>query len=210
MADYRAVAATCGAVLRVLEASYEPERFDDRELQFQVFTARDFANPFQNPTADGISLFLYRIYPNGVSRTPAGRRGTNGEPLANRLPVELHFLLTLWAQHASFEHTVAGWMMRTLESTPLLPATILNAANPETFRSDETVEIALAELRTEDLLRIWEVMGVHAYRLSVPYQARVIHLDALHPLRLPDEPAVQRRTHQAGLLEPAAEMQGRP
>lgn len=203
MADYRAVAATCGAVVRLLEASYEPERFDGRELQFQVFTARDFANPFQNPTADGVSLFLYRIYPNGVSRTPPGRVGADGRRLATRLPVELHFLLTVWAQHASFEHTVAGWMMRTLEGTPLLPAAVLNAGTPDAFRPDETVEVALAELRTEDLLRIWEVMGVNAYRLSVPYQARVIHIEAVHPVRLPDAPPVQRRLERAGVLEPA-------
>ena len=59
--------------------------------------------------------------------------------------------------------------MRTLEDNPILPAGLLNAIEPGIFRNDETVEICLAELRTEDLLRIWDVLGLNLYQLSVPY-----------------------------------------
>lgn len=195
MADYRAVAATCDAVVRLLQASYDPDDFNN-ELEFRVFTSRDFTSAMAN----GVSLFLYRIYPNGTHRSPTGRIGPDGRMLGTRLPVDLHFLLTVWARDASLQHAVAGWMMRTLEDTPILPAAVLNAGAPDVFRPDETVEIALAELRTEDLLRIWEVLGLNAYQLSVPYQARVIDLETTRPLLSSDGPPTQERIQHAGVI----------
>ena len=195
MADFRAVATVCETVVELLRASYRPEDFNN-ELEFRVFTPRDFSSPIAN----GVSLFLYRIYPNGVNRTPAGRLGVDGRRLQTELPVELHFLLTVWGREASLQHTVAGWMMRTLEDTPILNAGVLNAVTAEVFRADETVELSLTELSTEDLLRIWEVLGLNVYQLSVPYIARVVHLESLQP-----EPAfgraVQDRALRMGVLE---------
>lgn len=199
MADFRAVSATCEAVIALLRKSYRPEDFNN-ELELRVFTSRDFASPMAN----GVSLFLYRIFPNGVHRTPAGRIGNDGRRRLSSLPVDLHFLLTVWGREASLQHTVAGWMMRTLEDTPILPSGVINAITPGVFRSDETVELSLTELSNEDLLRLWEVLGLGVYQLSVPYVARVLHLESEDP-RLAEEGAapVQERVQRQGVLQDA-------
>ena len=42
-------------------------------------------------------------------------------------------MLTAWAEDPSLQNTIAGWMMRTLEDTPTLPSTLLNAVWSEVF-----------------------------------------------------------------------------
>lgn len=197
MADFRAIMAVSEAIVNLLRVNYRPEDFNN-ELEFRVFTSKDFGN---NTLQNGASLFPYRIYANGAHRTPAGRIGTDGRPLRSVLPVELHFLITVWGKEASLQNTLAGWIMRTLEDTPSLPAGILNSVVPDCFRPDETVDIALAELRTEDLFRIWDVIGMNVYQLSTPYVARIIHLESTLPRHFePGEP-VQRRRHDLGLVD---------
>jgi len=83
--------------------------------------------------------------------------------------------------------------MRILEDTPSLPVGLLNSVIPGTFNHDETVDISLAELRTEDLLRIWDVIGLNVYQLSIPYVARVIHIESDQTLIAPDRDLVQQR-----------------
>jgi len=198
VADYRAILGVSEAIINLLRTSYRPEDFNN-ELEFKIFTSRDFANP---PFSNGISLFLYRIYPNGVHRIPAGRIAPDGRRQQTQLPLDLHFLLTVWGGEASLQHSLAGWMMRTLEDTPILSAGILNAGVPGVFRDDETVEISLADLRTEDLLRIWEVLGQTAYHLSVPYQARIITIESSQSIVPPPGPVVQERALQVSEFEP--------
>jgi hypothetical protein len=69
--------------------------------------------------------------------------------------------------------------MRTLEDTPILPAGLLNVVVPDVFRPDETVEISLTELTTEDMLRLWDMLiQQDAYQLSVPYVARNVRIES--------------------------------
>lgn len=188
MASFRAVRGVTEALIRLLQSSYVVDDFGN-ELEFRVFNARDFANPMSN----GVSLFLYRIYGFGSQRTPTGRLGPNGETLQSELPLELHFMLTFWGGEPSLQHTIAGWAMRTLEDTPVLPAAVLNDTATGTFRDDELIQICLADLRTEDLLRIWDVLDVDIYQLSVPYLARVVSIESAQQLPVSGGP-VQDRT----------------
>jgi hypothetical protein len=173
MASDRAIATVGEAVVQLLHASYRPEDFNN-ELEFRVYAARDFLQPM---TA-GVSLFIYRVYVNGTHRTPAGRLGRNGQRYRTQLPVDVHFLLTVWGRDASLQHAIAGWMMRVLEDTPILPAGLLNAVAADVFHQDETVEVGLTELSTEDMLRLWDALVQQGYQLSVPYVARMVHLES--------------------------------
>lgn len=173
MANYKAIAAVSEGVISLLQDNYQPEDFNN-ELEFKVYLSKDF---FQPMTA-GVTLFLYRIYLNGTQRTPSGRMGPDGQRYRPQLPVDLHFLLTAWGQDASLQHTIAGWMMRILEDTPILPAGLLNRKYENTFHPDETVEIGFTELTTEEMFRIWEVIAHHAYQISVPYIARNVRIDS--------------------------------
>ena len=177
MADYRAVASVTETVLQFLRSNYNPADFD-QELEFKVYTAKDFTKPLNA----GVSLFLYRIFPNGTQRTPPGRVGPDGRRYPPLLPLDMHMLLTVWGREASLQHTIAGWMMRTLEDQPIYPASLLNATSPGVFRPDETVELTLTELTNEDLLRIWDTLVQNVYQLSVPYVARVVRIESSRPV----------------------------
>lgn len=195
MADYRAVATVTEAILQLLRSNYRPEDFG-QELEFKVFTAKDFAKPL----AAGVSLFLYRIFPNGVQRTPPSRPAPDGRQFPTLLPLDLHLLLTVWGKEASLQHTIAGWMMRVLEDQPILPAAVLNAVTPGVFRAHETVEVSLTELTNEDLLRIWDTLVQNVYQLSVPYVARVLRIESPRPLGEGGPEVQQRRLQMAELL----------
>ena len=83
--------------------------------------------------------------------------------------------------------------MRALEDNTLLPAGILNAETPGVFRPNETVEISPTELKTEDMLRIWETLTQNMYQLSVPYLARNVRIESRETIPVVGE-RVQERT----------------
>jgi hypothetical protein len=173
VANYRAITAVIEALIQQLRDNYQFADFNS-ELEFKAYVAKDFAQPM---TA-GVSLFLYRIFPNSVLRTPSGQSGADGQLFRTQLPLDLHFLLTAWASEASLQYTIAGWMMRELEDIPILPIGLLNQHYPDLFHEDETITVTPVELTTEELFRIWDVIVNHAYQISVPYVARVIKIDS--------------------------------
>jgi hypothetical protein len=173
MASTVAIAGTCEGIVRLLRSNFDPAAFNNATLDFQVYVADNFLQPMDQ----GVSVLLYRIYHNSSHRTPPGRI-VGGQRQRTKLPVDLHFLLTAWAKTASRQHEIAGWMMRVMEDNPILPASLLNAYQPDVFGEDEAVEVALAELTTEDMFHIWEVMIRHVYQLSVPYVARMVEIES--------------------------------
>ena len=190
MASHAGIAGTCEAIVRLLRSNFDPAEFNNATLDFQVYVADNFLQPMDQ----GVSLLLYRVYHNGTHRTPPGRV-VNGQQQRTKLPVDLHFLLTAWAKTASRQHEIAGWMMRVLEDNPILPASLLNAYQPDVFPEEEAVEVSLAELTTEDLFHIWEVMIQHVYQLSVPYVARRVEIESRQLRNL--RPLVKERVHDA-------------
>jgi uncharacterized protein DUF4255 len=179
MADYRAISAVTEAVIELLQSRYlaAPDAFNN-PLEFRIYLAKDFAQPM---TA-GVSLFLYRIYPNGTVRNPRGPPGPGGQQFRNQLPLDLHFILTPWAPDPSLQHMIAGWMMRMIEDTPVLPPGLLNRKSPGLFRADEGIAVTPAELSTEELLRMWEVMVSSTYQISTPYVARFVKVESTLPI----------------------------
>jgi hypothetical protein len=194
MANYRAIGATCEAVVRLLQQAWRPELFDNAELQFKVYRTKSFTTPMDV----GVSLFLYRVLLNGVQRIPPSRPGPHGQPRRPQLPLELHFLLTPWAKDASLEQEILGWMMRALEDTPILPAGILNMLAPDVFAAEETVEIVVGQLANEEIFRIWDVLP-NDFQISVPYIARVVRIDSELDLR--EAGPVVRRDLTFGVLK---------
>ena len=149
MGDYRAIWVICESILHVLQAQYDRDLFNN-ELEFQVYVHGDFADPM----AAGVSLYLYRVLIDGTHRAPAGRVGSDGRRHRTELPLSLHFLMTVWGTTASLQHQVAGWMMRILEDTPILPSGLLETIAPGVFHPGEMVEILPTDLSTEDLLHL--------------------------------------------------------
>lgn len=195
MADVRAIMAVSQAVVSLLEGSYSPALFNT-ELEFQTFATSDFED---RSIQSGISLFLYRVFVNGAHRTPTGRLDALGRRQQTRLPLELHFFLTVWAGNAALQHAITGWMMRTIEDAPILPASLLNSVAAGSFRNDEFVGLNAGDLSNEDLLRIWDTLG--AYQLSVPYVARVVHVESTELDRSNEGEPVIERHQDMGVVE---------
>lgn len=199
MADTRAIMAVGEALSTLLRTAYRPADFA-ADLEFRTITPREAS---AGQIAAGASFMLYRIVPNGAHRTPAGRFDAQGRRRQSQLPVDLHFLMTVWGAEASLQHAVAGWAMRMLEDSPLLASGLLNAGAPGAFRPEEVVEVGLAELSNEDLLRLWESLGANAaYQLSIPYVARVVRIESLRPEPGSGGVPVQERAPDLGLLSP--------
>ena len=170
MADYRAIAAICEGIMDLLRSSYPGS-----DMEFRVVTSSDFS---EKTISNGASLFMYRVCVNGASRVLPGTVGQDGAERKTVLPLDLHFLITLWGGDATQQHSLAGWIMRALEDNPVLPASVLNSVMPGVFREQESVQIVPADLGTEDLFRIWAGIGNNAYQLSIPYIARVAHIES--------------------------------
>jgi hypothetical protein len=173
MATHRGIESSCQAVVEILRENYDPTSFN-RDLEFRVLSA----GGFETGLSAGVSLFVYRVLVGDSPRTPAGRRSESGVPLQAQLPVDVHFILTAWAPDASLQQGITGWMMRTMDDHRVLPPGLLNRMSPRVFRDDETVEVLDGELVSEDLFRLWELLGSVTYQLSVPYVARNIRLES--------------------------------
>lgn len=196
MATPRAIEAVCDAVVELLRDNYPPD-LGAPPLQFKVFSHSDFASGL----SAGVSLFLYRIYVDGTDRSPEGRVELDGQRQFPQMPVQLHFLLTAWGTDASLQQYLAGWMMRTIEDYPVLPAGLLNRRYDEdapVFWADETVELSNVGLDTEDLFALWDLIGSNSYQLSVPYQARGIRIESSRALEAHE--AVQERQQRHRLI----------
>ncbi|MCA9932359.1 MAG: DUF4255 domain-containing protein [Anaerolineales bacterium] len=169
MATYQAATAVCQAIIDLLTAN----TFDSG-LEFDVYTT----SKFKDPMGEGVSLFLYRILPNTILRTPPGRL-VNGQRQRIQLPVDLHFMLTAWGKDASMQTQIMAWVMRVMADYPILPFGLLEATTTvPVFHPNEIVEISPADVSTEELLQLWENLTPNNYHLSVPYVARNIRLES--------------------------------
>jgi hypothetical protein len=175
MAGTRAIAATLNAIRHVLEVEAPGTDFGGVQLQFAVYGPDDFRT---GEVTSGASIFLYRVLPNLSHRIPSGRIQPDGSRRRTQLPVDVHVLLTAWASSAATENAIVGWMMRTIEDYPTLPASILNVNDPGVFRDEESVEIVIGEMPGEELLHLWEVLGQGRYHVTIPYVARAIYIES--------------------------------
>ena len=143
-------------------------------------------NNIKNLVGDyGLSILLYRVDFNKTMRaawSAVGQADGRGH-----LSLDLHYLLTPWADNAEHQHMIIGRAMQTLERTPMLsgpllyepslPATPEYADEPRAATTDN-VQIVLEEISTEALMRTFDSLPSD-YRLSVPYVARVVRIDTL-------------------------------
>ena len=132
----------------------------------------------------GLSILLYRIDFNKATR--AAFSAASQADGRGHLALDLHYLLTPWAENAEHQHMIIGRAMQALERTPILSGPLLyEPALPPANYSDEpqqaatdSVQMVLEEISTEALMRIFDSLPTD-YRLSVPYTARVVRIDTL-------------------------------
>lgn len=118
-------------------------------------------------TSPTVSLFLHRVSINNHLRN------TRNGPAIGPLGLDLHFLLTIWADEAEDEHTLLAWAMKELHFHAFLDRSSLTAEAD--WAVDEQINLVPADLPPEEMARIWETAH-RGYRLSYPFIARIIRI----------------------------------
>jgi hypothetical protein len=187
VATYHAIAAVGQALLGMLEDACPRDEFP--AAQFALFQAADFQNP---PIKEGVSLYLYRVAVNGTQRNRPARLAPGGRRFRPSLPLDLHYLMTPWAETAAKQQRLLGWSMRVLEDMAILPAGLLNHPGPEpdTFAPAETVELVCEPISLQDMANVWEAFKMNL-QLSAAYVARMVLIDSA--LEVAEGPPAQTR-----------------
>jgi hypothetical protein len=185
MANVNSIAATGMSIERLLGAAFleDPVPVPLRTTRAFLIRTEDFdSSPgshsiIQRPA---LSIFLYRVDFNKAMR--AAWSGVSYHDGAAHLPLDLHFLLTPWADNAEAEHAILGCAMQCLDSVPILSGPLLHQSGG--WATNEAVQLVMEEISTEAVMRTFDSLACD-YRISVPYIARVVRLDSRQPMPPP-------------------------
>ena len=174
MAKAQAIAVTGQTILGLLADNIPKSEFAN--ARFELYQTANFTT---SPMEEGISLFLYRVEVNSSLRNLPIKTGLDGITRRPPLPLDLYYLLTVWAKDAVKQQRILGWAMRTLEDSPILSAGRLNHFGTETdvFQPNETVEIIFQTMTLQDLTNLWGAFKI-SVPVSVAYIARVVGIDS--------------------------------
>ena len=175
MANFASFSAVGLSLERFLSASFladppvSASTTSARLVRTEDFSAKNLGfipKPF-------LSIFAYRVDFNKTMR--AGWSAAGHIDGRGHLPVDLHFLLTPWANDADSELRIVGRAMQALDATPILSGPLLLPLGD--FGPGESVQLVLEDVSTEAVMRTFDSLPTD-YKLSVPYMARVVRLDA--------------------------------
>jgi len=180
MANVKSIHSVCNSIIQFLHNVYEaypvPNGDPGATMQDEYpCTFRVLSSGELEPGADfgtSLSLYLYRVLINEHVRSQPLVRGSGDAALP--LSVDLHFLVSVWADSAAAEQTICAWAMHQLHQHPIMDISSLTEEGG--WRNDDVVQIIPAELSNEDLMRVWDALAPD-YRLSLSYIARVIRID---------------------------------
>ena len=187
MATHQAIAAVSLALKGLLDLGLPKEEFPDAKIE--LLRPADFAGGM----AEGISLLLYRVSINGTQRNLPPRIAADGMRFRPPLPIDLHYLLSAWADDADIQQSLLAWAMRLMEDTPQLAGNLINPFMPAkpVFRADESVELICDPLPQEAWLALFDRFAP-ALGASMTYVVRMVHIDSDKPM--PDAERVRQRT----------------
>jgi hypothetical protein len=188
LARYQAIAATSNALLGLLRDRYPRDEFG-ASLDVQLYQSRDFEAA---PMREGFSVFLYRVTVNGAVRNLTLRRSADGRRFRPSLPLDLHYVITPWAEDGERQLRMLGWVMRFMEDIGVLTAGHLNHYVTETdiFGAQEGLEIVCDPLALGDYLTLWDRLRPRM-PTSATYVLRMLFIDS--DVRVEEGPLVQTR-----------------
>jgi hypothetical protein len=175
MANHRAIAAVSTALQGLIRDAYPRDEFGTG-LNVALYQTRDFETPMQ----EGISVYLYRVAPNGTVRNRSVRRTPAGEAYRPSLILDLHYLVTPWAQDGERQHRLLGWVMRLMEEMGVLGAGLLNhyLGDADTFEPHDGLEVVLESLAFGDYLTLWDRLRPRL-PASATYVVRGVPIDSV-------------------------------
>jgi hypothetical protein len=127
------------------------------------------------PSTPAVTIFLYHVAVCGEMRNAPRRHLGNGTIQRPSLPLDLHFLITPWANEPDKAYQIIGVIVNYLYDHAILTFGELQGAG--VWSPDDTVEIVMESLPVEEHYSIWEPTDL-PYRLSLTYLARVVGIDS--------------------------------
>lgn len=194
MATYKAIASVSQAIVSIMNDGTPKTEFPD--ASFELFHAGSFKGA---PGKKLVSLYLHRVTVNGAVRNAGMTQIAEGRQRKPPLPLDLHYLLTVWWPDAVQQQRLLGSCMRELAMNATLTSSILNSPGPERniFSEPELVELVIDNLSIQDMLNITDAFKSDL-QITVPYVARLVRIDS------EDEagsyPFVQTREFEMGRL----------
>lgn len=170
MANVFATHSVGNSLATYLKNTYPEPLRTDHPFDFRLISSGELAGATEPQNT--VTLFLFRITQNEFLRT----RHRPSDPVDSETPlsVDLHYLMTAWAENALAEHTVLSWAMLQLHMHPVLDSSSLSSE--AAWTSGDIIHVIPAELSNEELMRIWDLL-LPKFRLSVSYIARVVRID---------------------------------
>jgi hypothetical protein len=195
MASPNAIAAVGRAILSMLAAATPKPEFAG--AAFELYQSKNL----QQPMEEGVGLYLYRVTPGSTMRNLSPRTGPDGRRYRPSMPIDLHYLLIAYAREAFKQQRLLGWVIRTIEDTPLYHASLLNQYGPETdtFGESEVADVLFETVSIQDLGAVWDTAKPQMQPCAT-YVVRMIPLDS--QIEMIEAGRVQTRIADAGNVTP--------
>jgi hypothetical protein len=171
VAGFRSVAAVGKSIEALLNSAFTAVEPVDTESTRAVLIQTDDLDSagVSLIVRPAMSILLYRVDFNKTMRANWSSVGAvDGHA---HLPLDLHYLLTAWADNAEHEHRMVGRAVQVLEEVGALSGPLLYPDGD--WLPGEAVQLYLEDMATDDLMRTFESLQAH-FRLSIPYIARVV------------------------------------
>lgn len=185
MANANAIAAVGRSLERLLTARFAevPVPVPGRTTRAFLVRTEDFDPKATNSVIQrpALSIFLYRVDFNKTMR--AAWSGVGHQDGRSHLPLDLHFLMTAWAENAEHEHAILGRTLQCLDGLPVITGPLLQQSGD--WSDDEAIQLVLEEIPTEAVMRTFDSLPLD-YRLSIPYIGRVVRIDGREVRVAPD------------------------
>ncbi len=177
MATFEAISATGKTIERLLTARFAAdEPVSGLDVSAALVRTEDFAVTTNHNSVLAqtpvLSVFLYRVEPNGTMRAAWSAVGSQDGQA--HLPLDLHYLLTPWAENAEHEHTILGSALACIDTTPIATGPLLYPS--AAWAPTEAVQLLLDEMSIDNLARVFDSLQSD-FKLSVTLLARVIRID---------------------------------
>lgn len=171
MANIWAIHSVGDSIINFLRDTYPEPLRSEHPCEFRLVSSGELAENENMGTA--VTLYLYRVEIDKFSRNQSNTRSQENE--LKQVSLSLYYLMIIWADSALAEHTLTAWVMSQLNQHPILDQSTLSDSG--NWEPEDQVSILPIEMTNEDLMRLWDVL-TPTYRLSLPYTARVIKIDA--------------------------------
>ncbi len=170
MASVSAIHALTSGLAQHLSRAYQLRPLAGITCKFEPTGVSDFKKLDGQDTK--LTLLLYRITHNEHQRNRAPSSMAFGTPPA--LTVNVHLLLSIWADTALKEQSLLAWAMRELHMRPVLDRSLF--AEVGAYAAGDLVSLTPEDLTLDDLSKLWQVL-VPPLRPSLGYVARNVKLD---------------------------------